>query len=679
MRSPSLLARELDMFRNPFVRAAVAGALSHCLIGTAFAQEKSVEEVVVTSTALKENPLEVAQPTTVIGGDDLHRQVAASLGETLAGELGVSSTYFGPSASQPVIRGLGGYRVQVLQDGAAALDVSSLSQDHAVSIEPVVSQQIEVIKGPAALLYGSGASGGLINVVTQRIPTKLPNDVDGAAELRGDTATGERTGALSIEGALSSLALHADYFDRSTDDVEIPSFSQSRELRARLGDEASTERGRLENSASDSHGGALGLSFIGDAGFAGVSWNRYDSTYGIPLEESAFIDMQQDRFDARGEWRAAGAWLDTLHGAAAYSKYTHTEFEAPAVPGTIFDQEAYEVRLTADHHWSDDWRGTLGTQYVDTDFVATGEEAFVPPSLTRSMAVFAFEERHAEKWTLELGARAERQSIEPEAALPDYDGTALSLSTGFVFKLPAEHALAVNLTRTQRHPQAAELYADGPHIASGRVEIGDPSLDKETALTADVSLRANHDRLAWTVNAFYNDYSDYIYLSPTGEVLVIDDGEALPINEYLQNGAKLYGYEAEVVVTAFQQLDRKLEVRVSSDYVRGKLDNGENLPQMPPLRVGLGLHFENDKWHLGVEAFRSLRQDDTIENELPTDSYTLLEANASYRMPFGSKHLLMFLRGTNLLDADARLATSPLKDIAPLPGRSLHLGVRAEW
>lgn len=669
------------MRRTLLLRAAVASALTPHFIGSVVAQETRVEEVVVTSTALRENPLEIAQPTAVVSGDELRRQIATSLGETLAGELGISSTYFGPSASQPVIRGLGGYRVQVLQDGAAALDVSSLSQDHAVSIESVVARQVEIVKGPAALLYGSGAAGGLINVVTNRIPRTLPTDLSGALELRADTASDERTAALSLDGSAAAIGVHADFFDRSTEDVSIPSFAQSRAFRRRLieaGEEAPFARNRLENSASDSRGGALGASLVGSTGFAGVTWNRFATTYGIPVEETAFIDLEQDRIDARGEWRAAGAWLDTLHAALAYNDYTHTEFEAPAEPGTIFEQSAYELRLAADHHWSQDWRGTLGAQFVDTDFAAIGDEAFVPPSVTRSFSVFAFEERHFDRWTWELGARGERQSLEPTSGISDYRDTAVSLSTGFVFKLPADRAIALNITRTQRHPQAAELYADGPHVATGRVEIGDPTLEKETALTADVSLRARGERVRFSVSAFYNDYQNYIYLNPTGEVFEAEE-DALPIYEYLQGSATLYGYEAELVLPLAASGNRDIELRFASDYVRGKLDNGEDLPQMPPLRVGAGLHVELANWHFGMEAFRSLDQKNVIADELPTDSHTLLEADASYRMPLGAKHVLFFLRGTNLLDADARLSTSPLKDIAPLPGRSLHLGIRAEW
>jgi iron complex outermembrane receptor protein len=245
-----------------------------------------------------------------------------------------------------------------------------------------------------------------------------------------------------------------------------------------------------------------------------------------------------------------------------------------------------------------------------------------------------------------------------------------------VLKLQNNRAIAINITRTERHPQAAELYADGPHIAAGRIEVGDALLDKETALTADVSLRASGP-VEWTLSAFYNDYADYIYSNPTGDFEAgKEPGEEFPIYEYLQGGAKLYGYEAEIIFPLLKAHD--LELRLASDYVRGKLDNGENLPQIPPLRFGFGLHYERDAWHAGVEAFRNMKQDDVISNELPTQAYTLMNVDISYRLPIGKKSALFFVRGTNLLDEDARLATSPLKDIAPLPGRSVHVGIRAE-
>lgn len=653
--------------------AVAAMLVSHA----ALSQESKTEEIIVTSSALRENPLAVAQPTTVVAGDDLRRQIAASIGETLSSQLGVSSTYFGPSASRPVIRGLGGDRVQVLQDGLAALDVSSLSQDHAVTLESVVSQQIEIIKGPAALLYGSGASGGLVNVVSTRVPTEVPEKpITGAAEVRADTASEERTGAFSIDGGAGNFAFHADFFDRETDDVEIPGFAQSDALRRQLieaGEEPDDVRGHIPNTAGEARGGAIGGSYIGQNALGGLSYSRYETTYGIPGEETAFIDMKQDRFDGKAELDLDGA-INKLRLTGAYNDYTHTEFEAPGEPGTVFNQDAYELRFTADHKLGDGWRGTVGLQYVDVDFEAIGEEAFVPSSSTQQFSVFAFEERHFDAWTVELGARAEQQKIDVQADLPNYSETAISLSAGSIWQFADEHALALNLTRTQRNPQAAELYANGPHIAAQRFEVGDVNLDQETSVTADLSLRHTGERVAWTLSAYYNDYTDYIYASPTGDIE--DD---LPVYQYLQGGAKFHGFEAELTVPLIDTGNRHVALRLASDYVRGKLDNGEDLPQIPPLRFGAGLHYDQDAWHFGVQAFYYDKQDKVSTNELPTGSFTLAEVDASYRLPVGSSSLFLFLRGTNLLDEDARQHASPLKDIAPLPGRSWHIGARAEF
>lgn len=667
--------------RHSFRFSVLAFAIGSAL-NAARAQEADPEEVVVNATALRENPLEVAQPTAIVSGDELRRQIASSIGETLSQELGVSSTYFGPSASRPVIRGLGGDRVQVLEDGLSALDVSGLSQDHAVSLEAVVSEQIEIIKGPAALLYGSGASGGLVNIVSNRIPSRTANaPLNGAAEVRGASATDELTGALSLNGGSGAFAWHADYFDRQTDDIRIPGFAQSAALRQQLLDEGETPsdaQDTVANSASDTSGGAFGVSLIGDSGFGGVSYSRFETTYGIPVEEEAFIDMKQDRYDLSGEWRPGNSTIDAVRVRGAYNDYTHTEFEAPGEPGTAFFQAAYDLRVSLDHHFGD-WRGTFGAQLLDVDFEALGEEAFVPPSQTRALSLFGFEERHFDNWTVELGARAENQKIDVTAGLPGYDESAINLSAGLVWKFVADHALAFNVTRTERHPQAAELYAEGPHIASGRVELGDSSLDVESALTFDVSLRRSGGGVTWTLNAFYNDYDDYIFLAPTGLDEEIEPGEFLPVFQVLQQPAKLYGYEAEILVPLNLLSTADIQLRLASDYVRGELDDGSNLPQMPAQRYGVGLHFELGDWHAGLEAFYNEKQEKVAEYELPTGSFTTVDLDASRHIDVGATRLFVFLRGSNLLDEEARQATSPLKDFVPLPGRSLSAGVRVAF
>ncbi len=531
------------MRSSHLLRVAVAALL---VSQAALSQESKTEEVVVTSSALRENPLEVAQPTSVVGGDDLRRQIAASIGETLSSELGVSSDLLRPSASRPVIRGLAGDRVQVLQDGLASLDVSSLSQDHAVTLETVVSSRSKSSRSGRAAVRQRRV--GRLGERRQhaRAHRSTGEAITGAVEVRGDTAGEERTGAFSLDGGAGNFAFHADYFDRDTDDVEIPGFTQSDALRRQLhrsGRSSRTtfaatfrtppvKRAVARSAARTSVRTRLG----------GLSYSRYETTYGIPGEEEAFIDMKQDRFDGKAELDLEGA-INKLRLTGAYNDYTHTEFEAPGVPGTVFNQDAYELRFTADHEFGGGWRGTTGLQYVDVDFEAIGDEAFVPSSKTQTLSVFAFEERHFDNWTIELGARAEQQKIDVPADYPDYDETAISLSAGAVWDFADDHALALNLTRTQRNPQAAELYANGPHIAAQRFEVGDVNLDQETSVTADLSLRHTGDGINWTLSAYYNDYTDYIYASPTGEIE--DD---LPVYAYLQNGAKFYGFEAEVNV-----------------------------------------------------------------------------------------------------------------------------------
>jgi iron complex outermembrane receptor protein len=329
-----------------------------------------------------------------------------------------------------------------------------------------------------------------------------------------------------------------------------------------------------------------------------------------------------------------------------------------------------------DHQFAGGWRGTAGLQYVDIDFNAIGDEAFAPSSKSEAASLFAFEERHFDKWTIELGARVEQQQVDVDQALglPDYDENAVSVSAGAVWKWAAEDALAFNVTRTQRHPQALELYANGPHIANQRFEIGDPNLDLETAVTVDVSLRRSGAGVQWTLSAFYNDYSDYIFETPTGEIE--DD---LPVFVYQQDGAKFHGFEAEAIIPLLQRDDGHLDLRLASDYVRGELDEGGDLPLIPPLRFGAGLHYDRGALHVGAQGFYYDAQDKVATFELPTDSFTLVDVDTSYRLPVGAASVFIFLRGTNLLDEDARLHTSQLKDIAPLPGRALHVGLRGEF
>jgi iron complex outermembrane receptor protein len=672
-------------FRSIRGRAALA-AMSIPFLASAQAPDRShdherddLDEVVVTATALRRSTLEVAQPTSILSGDDLVRDRATSIGEALASTAGVSATYFGPQASRPVIRGLTGERVQVSEDGAESLDVAALSADHAVTIDPLLADRVEVLRGPATLLYGNGAAGGLVNVLVRRVPEQAyANTVEGAAEMRGDTALGERAAAVRIDGGSAGWAFHGDAYRRETDDVGIAGYSLSRRARASgefSDEEIAAGRGRLRDSASSLKGGALGVSRVGEEGFAGVAASRFETQYGIPgAEEGVSIDLQQTRFDFNSEWHPHGSWLDSARARVSFNRYEHAELEPGGDVGTQFDQHGLSARLTIEHAALAGWRGSFGAQYRDIDFSAVGEEAFVPGSVTRNLGLFAYEERAFGAVTLELGARLEQQEIAPADDLPGYDSARMSYSGGLVWRFAEGWNTALNVTSTTRHPTSTELFADGPHLAIQRFEIGDVSLRPERATTVDASLRHQGGTWAASFTVYRSDYADYIHTALTGD---IEDG--LPVAVYLQRDARFTGFEAEIDLPEWTLGGGTLATKLVADTVRAEFDEGDDLPQIPPLRVGAEARYSRGAWSTGVSAHRHAGQDRVADDELPTDGYTMLGADATWTLPWQGRRVLAYLRADNLLDEDARRHTSPLKERAPLPGRSFGAGVRLEF
>jgi iron complex outermembrane receptor protein len=644
-----------------------------------------LDEIVVTATALHESALEVAQPTAVLSGEELLRSRGTSVGETLAAVAGVSATYFGPQASRPVIRGQSGERVQVTEDGADSLDVAALSADHAVTIDPLLAERVEVLRGPATLLYGNGAAGGLVNVLVQRVPEQSFEGLEGAAEIRGDSALGERAAALRLDGGVEGWSMHGDAYARDTDDVEVARYALSR--RSRESGEFSEEeidasRGRLANSASRLRGGALGVSRVGEAGFAGFAVSRFDTRYGIPGPEAGVsIDLQQTRFDFNSDWHDPVPGVGSAHLRASFNRYEHAELEPDGEVGTQFDQDGLSLRLAVDTESPSGWRGSFGLQYRDVDFDAVGEEAFVPASVTRNFGVFGYEERAFGPVTVELGARLERQEITSEVVDSDYDSSRGSFAGGLVWKFAEGWSSALNATSTRRHPTATELFADGPHLAVQRFEIGDAGLRPEKAMTLDLSLRHRSERWSMSLTGFRSDYDDYIHVELTGEIE--DD---LPVALYRQRDAEFSGFELEVELPGVNIGGGALNTRLVADAVRASFANGDDLPQIPPWRTGVELRYAFASWSAGISAHRFAKQDRVAENELPTDGYTMLGADATWRIALRSaggareeREFLMYLRADNLLDEDARRHTSSLKEFAPLPGRTLGAGVRLQF
>lgn len=616
----------------------------------------------------------IAQPITVLGRDRLIRKQRNTIGETVAQELGVTASDFGAGSSRPVIRGLGGPRVQVLQGGIGTMDAATVSADHQTTIDPFQAQQVEIIRGPATLLYGSGASGGLVNVVTGRIPEYVP-DFEAALETNYDSASDGKMFGLRARGGIDSIALHFDGLKRSSNDYE-------------------SAEGRVRNSFVDTTDFNVGMSWFGDRGFFGVSFGRYDSRYGIPLDpddpdEDVVIDLSQDRYDFAGRLDRPVHGLRSIDLRAGYNRYTHTEFEE-GDPETEFRNNEWEGRIELNHESIGPFTGTLGVQYRNRRLVAEGDEAFLPPSRLQSVGVFLFEDTDWRDWHFEAGARFEHQNISPDAlsGLPEVNHDVYSLSAGALWAFTPGYDLGLTATRAQRAPAIEELLADGPHLATGTFEEGDVNLDEETSNNLDLSLRRTEGRLTWKLNVFVNYIEDFIFLQSLDE-----DGDGLPdfvdddrdpggdllLVAYRQSDALFYGTEAEAVYRVFDDARGVLDWRLFGDWVRARRSGGEDLPRISPARLGSGLDYSRGPWRADVDVTNVFRQSDTAPLEDATSGYTLLNLGFSYSLKSGPATTTVFARGLNLLDEDARRHTSFLKDRAPLPGRSAFVGIRAEF
>lgn len=661
------MCRSVPLLTGPLA----VGIASVLLPAVSAAQHEPDEVIIVTATPRDQATNELAQSVTVLAGEELGRVRSTNLGETLEGQLGLSASYFGAGASRPIIRGLAGARVRTMEDGIDSMDVSTVSVDHAVSIDPVVAQQIEIFRGPTTLLYGSGAVGGVINTVTNRIPDSAPEDgFDAVLELRGDTVANDRAAAIAVDGGGDSFAWHIDAASRDTDDYEIPDDEQV--------------AGILENSDIELTSYAAGGSWLGDNAFFGVSISGFDTQYGVPghahadeeeEEEVVRIDLEQSRVDLKGGWSELGGTIEGVNLRFGINDYQHVELEGEEI-GTRFSNEAWEGRIELLHASAGDWNGAFGLQLGEREFSAIGEEAFVPPVDTSSYGLFVLEQIDMQQWSFSLGARYEMQEHEPAGAAA-VDDTAVSLSVAAVRELGSGLTLALNLASAERLPVAEELFANGPHLASSAIEIGDATLGVETSRHIDVGLRKSTGELTWSITAFLTDYKDFIFLRDTG---VIDADEELPIFEFSQQNADFHGIEAELFTPLAAVGRGELDLRIFADYVSAELSNGDDVPRIPPLRYGARFDWHSERIVIGLEATKYSAQNDVAPFEEATDGYTLVGADFNWLIPAsGATDLSFFLRGSNLLDKDARRHTSMVKEIAPLPGRNFSMGIRATF
>ena len=636
-----------------------------------------LEKLEVTASPFKaHSDLQLAQPADVLYGDNLMLRSQSTLGETVAQQLGVTTSDFNPvGASRPVIRGLGGQRVRILENGVSVMDVSDISVDHAVTIEPVLASQIEVLRGPSTLMYGSGAIGGVVNVVNNRIPDALPENLEGAFEGRFNSATTERTGAFRITGAVGDFALHGDGMYLRTDDYHAAV-------------------GKIPNSSIEIGQWSAGGSYIAESGWVGASVSQLYDRYSIPVlpggDETPYIDLVQTRVNLKSRLDDPIPGFSGLNFNFAWGDYKHTEFESPGEIGTRFKNLEVNAGLQLEHESLANWSGALGLQGGTRDLSAIGEEAFIPRTKSWSIAGFVVEERDFGAWHMELGARIEHKNYQPDQLRPNRNFTPYTLSAGTRWTYQPGYNLSINLARAQRAPQVQELYSLGTHVATQTFEIGNANLSAETSNNIDISINKIDGDWTWSLGSFYNFYQDYIFLQEfdgNGDGiadLVGADGVFDPNGPFLlvfdrQRNANFYGVEAETKYRFIKNQWGALDGRIWGDFVRAKFTDGRNVPRMSPWRVGGNLEYSYGRWLVGTDLFYVGKQDKTSGLETSTPGYTMFNINTIYTLPTESADIAFYVRGTNLLNEDARRATSFLKDVAPLPGRAATVGIRTTF
>ena len=656
------------------------------------------EEQAIVVTGFSRNRADVLTGVSVVSGEELTRELRPTIGETLARQPGVSATSFGPNASRPVLRGFQGERVRVLTDGIGSLDASNTSADHAVAINPLTADRIEVLRGPGALLFGSSAIGGVVNVIDARIPRRVPDE---AAHLDGLLTYGSAADERSVNAAVDvplggGFVVHADGNYLNTNDLEIGGFALSRALREQAAaspDPAIQElaglRGRLPNSAAETSEFAAGAAWIDGASNVGFSVARYDSLYGVPVRysldpaveaEEVRLDLRQTRIDGRAEIDSGDGFVDSVRIRGAHSDYRHFELEESGEIATTFNNDGFEARIEAVQSNRGGWGGGFGAQYFSRDFAVTGEEKFLPDNHTDQFGLFALQNFDIGPVRAAAGARYEHSRVRAEADAdlgnPDLRRSfdAFTGSLGGSVEILPRLRFGLNASRTQRAPAAEELFANGPHAGTQSFEIGDPDLSTEKSWGLEATLRTSGPGYSFGASVFHSWFDGYIYEQPTGDV---EDG--LPVFRYRQDDARYFGVELEGSVRLARFGDFTLNADAVADYVRATIEQAGPAPRIPPLRLLGGLEAQSDLVDGRIEVEWVSEQDRIAAFETPTDGYTMVNASIAVH-PFGDDNQSsIVLSANNIFDVDARRHASFLKDYAPLAGRDLRITARVTF
>ncbi len=670
--------------------------------------------IIVSAEGLRQ--LDILAGTSVLEANEIQRNLNGQIGEVLTKLPGVSASGFAPGASRPVLRGFQGERVRVLVDGLGTADVSNTSVDHATTIDPLTAERIEVLRGPAVLLYGSQAIGGAVNVIDKRIPTRIPDEkihFDALAAV--DTATNLRSGGASVDLPIgSNFVFHVDGSWRETEDLEIAGFQISDELRAEILEEAAEEeaegeleeaaefreaadqRGFVPNSASEAWTVNAGFGVILGESTFGASIGWYDTNYGVPGrpgtehahgeegeegeeeeeeegEEIVTIDLEQFRADFKADIALGDRFFSKLKARVGYSDYTHTELEGEEV-GTVFDSESIEARVELVQQQAGPWRGSTGIQYLHRDFFAEGAEAYVPPNLTDQFAIFTLQEFGAGPFQLEAAARFETTDVEAPPIGIQRDFQTFSGALGFIYEGDNALRAGINVSRAERAPSAEELFSDGPHIATQAFEIGDPNLETESAWGVEGFVRGQVAGATFSLAVFNQWFDDYIYLTETG-----NEEDGLPVFVYLQQDADYFGFEGEVSFPLFDTGTFGLIADLRASYVEAELGDGTAVPRIPPLSLLGALEAQSSAFDIRGEVQWFAAQEEVAAFETATDDFAFVNFLVAWRPLPNNENVTVQLAADNVFDVSGRRHASFTKDFVPLAGRNFKASVRLSF
>ena len=648
---------------------------------SAYAHEEKLQPVQIIHQGTSNTLVDFAPSVTSLKGDELKKRREITLGDTLRSEVGVQSSSFGPNASRPIIRGLDGDRIRILQNGLGVLDASANGADHAVPVDTLIVDSIEIVRGPMSLLYGSSAVGGVVNINTNRIHSKYEEGAITEFLIQGDSSQDALSTGAKLDYGVDNWMFHFDGGYRNANELRVPK-NHKKERVNDLGEWMNTEK--LHNTQSVSKAFSLGASKIFEKGFVGVSYYFLDNDYGVIANEmedhghghghsheNVTIDMKQNRYEMHGEYILGANILKSIRLKTVQSDYKHKEIDGGHV-GTTFKNSGNETRLEFMTE-SGNLKGISGLQANIYDFSADGDEAFLPSATGKTFALFTLQDLTVNKNTFSAGARVETASVDDDSANIKRDFNGISGSLGHRYQIRENLSQYVNFSYTQRIPTFQELYAEGAHIARGIYEVGDDDLKKEESYAVDIGIKHQKDEEKIGFSVYAQKFKNYISLYNTG--YEDHDTDHLYMHEYRQVDAVFYGAEFD---SKFQ-LSGPFFVYLNGDYIRGKDDDGDNIPLLSPARTTLGFEYLKDRMSLDIEAQYNFEQSKTAPGEHRTGDFTLLNAGFGLDMVKESGKLSFFARLKNILNQEARLHTSTLKNVAPLAGRHVVAGLQYSY